>query len=203
MRPGGSKEKGSEFERKICKLLSLWVSCGGKEDLFTRNVLSGGQFTGSEKRGKLKGQAGDLMCSHPDGRFLTERFIIECKHYRDLDLFSVLQMRGEMFGYLKKLEEQANRNNRHWLFITQQNGKRWPLVFMPHDAFFTTYTVSAPVIQFSYLTQVYVMSLEKFLAVPFKLFISSVALRCSACGCQIAKEGKCLSCGTEVKGVSA
>ena len=45
MRKGGGKEKGSSFERLVCKRMSMWLSKGERDDLFWRSAMSGGRAT--------------------------------------------------------------------------------------------------------------------------------------------------------------
>ena len=37
MRSGGGKQKGSAFEREICKKLSLWFTENERDDIFFRS----------------------------------------------------------------------------------------------------------------------------------------------------------------------
>ena len=98
MRPGGSKEKGSEFERQTGTLLSLWITQGGRADLFARNVLSGGQFTNALKRGSTElGTPGDLVANNPLAFAFLSMFFIECKHYKDLGFEALLFDEGKSF----------------------------------------------------------------------------------------------------------
>ena len=54
-----SKQKGAEFERKICKQLSRWID-SNREDLFWRSAMSGGRATLKSNKGEVSGQAGDI-----------------------------------------------------------------------------------------------------------------------------------------------
>lgn len=91
MRPGGGHAKGSAFERKVCKTLSLWLSGGQYERLFNRNVLSGGSFTVATQKGRDEtGQPGDLAAAHPLAYQFLQHFLIECKHKKSLNLTSYL-----------------------------------------------------------------------------------------------------------------
>ena len=81
MRKGGGKEKGSAYERAICKRLSLYVSKGKRDDLFWRSAMSGGRATLQAKKGKkAQAQAGDITSIAAEGNKLTSTFMIECKH---------------------------------------------------------------------------------------------------------------------------
>ena len=79
------KGKGQQFERKICRLLSLWVSRGKSKNLFWRSSQSGGRATTLRKRGeKLAVHAGDIAAIDPAGVEFISNFFIECKFYKDL-----------------------------------------------------------------------------------------------------------------------
>src|SRR5690606_1811508 len=62
------KSKGSAFERKFCKELSLWWSLGKSEDIFWRTGGSGSRATVHSSSGRLlKGQFGDVAAICPTG----------------------------------------------------------------------------------------------------------------------------------------
>ena len=82
MRKGGGKEKGSAFERWVAKELSLWLTGGQRNDLFWRTHSSGGLGTISKK----KNEYGDIMSIDDEGRKLTDKYNIECRHGKCLDL---------------------------------------------------------------------------------------------------------------------
>lgn len=91
MRPGGGKQKGAEFERVVCKDLSLWLSKGTREDLFWRSAMSGGRATLGMREGKAHAaSAGDVSAIHFLGAKFIEHFYVECKFYKDLQLKNVL-----------------------------------------------------------------------------------------------------------------
>jgi hypothetical protein len=82
VKKGGGKGKGSSFERKVCVLLSLWVTNGKKKDAFWRSSMSGGRATIHVKRGDKNRQAGDIAAVAPEGHQFTDVFFAECKHVR-------------------------------------------------------------------------------------------------------------------------
>ena len=72
--------KGSSYERDVCKQLSLWFSCGTRDDLFWRSSNSGGRATMRAKRGKRTMQGhGDIAATDPMGAPLLELLTIELK----------------------------------------------------------------------------------------------------------------------------
>ena len=55
-KPGYGKQKGGEYERTVCKKLSLWVSNGTRDDIFWRSAMSGGRATLQRKKGIIISQ---------------------------------------------------------------------------------------------------------------------------------------------------
>jgi len=123
MRAGGSKAKGSSFERQVCEKLSLWVSGGKDRDLFWRSAMSGGRSTfAAKKGGKLNRQAGDICGVAPEGHSLTDYFYIECKHLRTLrlDLF-LIEDKGPLARFWKTAWKQAKQYDREPMMIVKGN----------------------------------------------------------------------------------
>lgn len=132
MKPGGGKEKGSEFERSVCRRLSLWLSEGERGDIFTRNVLSGGSFTNAVKKGSDElALPGDIAANHPIAFTFLKLFSVECKHMKDLNLEGLLfDYQGSSFmavTYIKS-QKQAEKIKADALVVARQN--RRPIVLM-------------------------------------------------------------------------
>jgi hypothetical protein len=122
MRKGGGKQKGSEFERDVCRDLSLWMSGGKREDLYWRSAMSGGRSTVAAKRGKLlHAQAGDVSSIDPAGEPLTSKFFIECKYYKSLDLSSVFNERGKLIEFWKMAKDSARKYSKKPMLFAKQN----------------------------------------------------------------------------------
>lgn len=126
MRAGGSKNKGSGFEREICHELSLWISHGKRDDLFWRSSNSGGRATVVFKRGgENRTQNGDIMAIHSDGEPLTDRYLISCKFYRDLKVEgTVLGNKGGLREFWAECVEEAKRYNKLPILIAKQNNTK-------------------------------------------------------------------------------
>lgn len=125
MRKGGGKQKGASFEREICKSLSLWVTAGERGDVFWRSAMSGGRATMfSDVR-----QCGDVCAVASEGAPLTDRYFIECKAYRDLQIERWLVTgRGKLADFWQETKDQARIHSREPLLIFRQNGL--PTMFM-------------------------------------------------------------------------
>lgn len=118
-----SKRKGSQFERDVCKSLSLWVSGGKDVDLFWRSAMSGGRATVQRKKGVAVRQGGDICSVAPEGHVFTDRFYCECKSYKQLqiDRFIILGT-GKLAAFWKETKKQAALHDKEPLLIAKQNG---------------------------------------------------------------------------------
>jgi len=130
MRRGGSKAKGSSFERDCCCRLSLWVSHGKREDLFWRSAMSGGRATVAGRRGtNLASQAGDISSVSKAGHVLTSDFYVEVKHIKHIGLDGfVVKGTGPLAKYWKTACREANQYEKAPLLIIRQN--RFPTLFI-------------------------------------------------------------------------
>jgi hypothetical protein len=131
VRAGGGKQKGSKFEREVCRRLSLWVTDGAKGDVFWRSAMSGGRATVG--RGEVR-QAGDIAAVAPEGYKFCDQWFIECKHVRTLNLDSFLiKHTGVLAKFWTKARREANRYRRHPLIIARQNG--WPILVVSRPGY--------------------------------------------------------------------
>jgi hypothetical protein len=119
---GRGKRIGSKFERDTCKALSLWVSRGKHVDLFWRSAMSGGRATVARKKGIVVRQDGDITAVRPEGHVLTDKFFIECKHYKNLNFPAFfLKGQGILADFWLKAVEEAAISNKQPLLIAKQN----------------------------------------------------------------------------------
>lgn len=126
MKKGRGKQKGSAFERDICKRLSLWVTDGERKDCFWRSALSGGRATVS--KGEVR-QAGDICSVSSEGHSLTDRYYIECKSYADLQMQQfILHGKGKLSAFWLEAIKQSKKYNRLPILIAKQN--LYPPVFI-------------------------------------------------------------------------
>lgn len=131
MRPGGGKDKGSEWERQVGKRLSLWLTHGVRPDIFSRNVLSGGSFTNASRKGELSSRMpGDLMAAHPLAFAFMSRYAIECKHLASLGLEQFLfddKNACELSKIISFADGQARVCALDYMIVAKQN-RREPFV---------------------------------------------------------------------------
>ena len=135
MRSGGSQQKGSAFERDVCKKLSLWISHDEREDIFWRSAMSGGRATVAmrDRNTKLSSQAGDISLVDPLGAEFITRFMIECKFYKDLQLAVALTKgKGKLIEFWNVAKEEAYTHGKLPILVAKQN--RLPtMVVLPFE----------------------------------------------------------------------
>lgn len=137
MRAGGGKSKGSSFERECCKELSLWISSGKEEDAFWRSSMSGGRSTVALKSGKSLGaHAGDISATSEIGHKLTNKFLLECKAYADLQMENIFynDAKGNYLKFWNKLVVDSATFNKYPMLITKQN-RCETLIAVNHDGY--------------------------------------------------------------------
>src|SRR5271166_5739903 len=92
--------KGSQFERDICRKLSLWWTqdqSPPNDAVFWRTSNSGGRATTRKKLGKkTKGQYGDITAIDPIGQPLIDFVTIEIKRgYNKASIIDLLDKQGK------------------------------------------------------------------------------------------------------------
>lgn len=92
MKKGGGHSKGADFERQICKTLSLWWTADADEcrdDLFWRTAGSGARATMRSKLNKstINGY-GDIMACTAEGTVLLSSCCFELKRGYNPDLMA-------------------------------------------------------------------------------------------------------------------
>jgi len=126
MKPGGGKQKGSAFEREICKKLSLWISDNERDSVFWRSAMSGGRATVGFKKGVVRNtQVGDISSIDPIGNKLTDKYVVECKFYKNIHLQSMLfgkPKENSIYEFWITLNNQAKKAGKYPLLIIKQNG---------------------------------------------------------------------------------
>jgi hypothetical protein len=130
VRSGGGKQKGAQFERDICRRLSLWVSHNKQEDLFWRSAMSGGRATVAKRKSiTLSSQAGDISAVDKAGHVLTTSFYFELKHVKAIGLDSfIIKNNGPLAGYWHTACKEAAKYNKIPIIIVRQN--RFPVLLV-------------------------------------------------------------------------
>src|SRR6202035_3420437 len=121
MKSGYGKAKGSTFERLVATKLSLWVTNDKKKDVFWRSAMSGGRATVALKKGDLIRQSGDICSVAPEGFPLTDKFYIELKFYRNLNIVAFLFGKGVLAKFWDETCKQAKKHKKLPLLIAKEN----------------------------------------------------------------------------------
>jgi hypothetical protein len=137
VRASGS-DKGSKYERDMCKKLSLWWTEGERDDVFWRSQASGGRATIRGRKGAATaGQYGDVAAVDPVGKPLIDAFTIEIKRgYSGATVHDVLDMpdtaaQQQFEKFIAQALESHDRAGSHsWMLITKRD-RRLPIVWLP------------------------------------------------------------------------
>jgi hypothetical protein len=123
MKRGGGAAKGAAFERMVCKSLSKWLTKGKRDDVFWRVAMSGGRATLQHRKGLVNiAQLGDVGAIDPEGCRITDKFVVECKHVRNLNLEAAFIKRsGAFMRFWYKLLPVCKSHRRQPLFVVCQN----------------------------------------------------------------------------------
>jgi len=136
--PKPKGKKGSQFERHICKELSLWWTEGERNDIFWRTSTSGARATNRSKKGTSTfGQYGDVQATDPIGQPLIDLCTIEIKKgYSYHSFFDLIdKLPNETKQPYRQFIQQARDQRKEartfsWLLITARDRKK-PMIAMP------------------------------------------------------------------------
>lgn len=125
--------KGSEWERKIAKKLSLWWSDDERDDIFWRTPGSGARATIRAKQGKTtKHQYGDLTFTDPTGKLLIDYFLIELKRgYPDLGILILVDGKQKvpvLVKWWQKAEEEKEFGERKAVILIIKRDYKHPII---------------------------------------------------------------------------
>lgn len=129
MKAGGGSQKGSSFEREVCKKLSLWISEGKRNDIFWRTAGSGARATTRAKSGQTTCNAdGDMCCLDPAYQWFIDSVLVEIKRgynsWRLDDFLLPKPKKDGIFTVWEKLEKEAHRLHKLPLLILKQDRKQ-------------------------------------------------------------------------------
>lgn len=122
--------KGGDFERELCRTLSLWFSGGKRDDLLWRSSQSGGRATARARKGQTTaGHCGDICATCPEGEPITRKITWELKRgynktarMSDLLTYSYKDWenakKGTLPAFIHQSEEAAERARTiYWILI--------------------------------------------------------------------------------------
>lgn len=145
-----SSDKGSGFERELCRELSWWWTHDRLDDVFWRSQASGARATQRTKKGRTtKGQYGDIAATDPIGIPLINIITIEAKRgYSDFSFNELLDKKGHTGpGDWEKLIAQAIRSSIEastpaWMLVTRRDS-RCEFFWIPKHFFLNLRSVGA------------------------------------------------------------
>lgn len=122
----GGSAKGSEYERSLCRILSIWYSKNTAEDYFWRTSGSGSRATNLAAAGHdlTKYQNGDMTFIRPEGRPLLDFFSFEFKSYSGIDMhgvFHTISPERSLISFWAKCVRDAEASQRIPIMITKVN----------------------------------------------------------------------------------
>jgi len=128
------KGKGNNFERVICKAISMWFTNQERDDVFWRTDCSGGRAKVRFKVGKSTfGQYGDIQASDPIGQPLINCVTIEVKcGYGDWSFANLLDKKTIKSHPFPKFLEQVKTDQANaktpWYFLITKKDRCKPLI---------------------------------------------------------------------------
>lgn len=134
--------KGSSFERKISKQLSLWWSAGEHDDLFWRVMGSGGRATRRARTGKgVKHQSfGDIEATDVSAKGLTDLMVIELKRgygrWAMEDVLDGATVKTQTWAkFAAQVIESWRDSGRKWWVVIYKRDQRCEMIVLCPDLF--------------------------------------------------------------------
>lgn len=132
-----ANQKGSGFEREICKRLSFWWTEGARDDVFWRACQSGGRATQRAKQGvATAGSYGDIMAIDPIGKPLLDFFTIELKRGALEHPSQLIErkpseaVRRFEAAVWQAIESHEQARSKYWLLIVKRDA-RDVMIYIP------------------------------------------------------------------------
>jgi len=116
--------KGGENERQIAKFLTKWLTGEEKPYMFWRQDASGGLATVHIENVHM---TGDIVSIHPDSRFFTDIFSIECKTGYPKTSFWQHFITSD-FGiedFWRQTLEDCTKANKSPMLIYRKKNRKW------------------------------------------------------------------------------
>lgn len=116
--------KGGENERKVAKFLTKWLTGKPKPYMFWRQDASGGLATVHIENIHM---TGDICSIHPDSKWVTDIFSIECKTgYKTTSFWQhFLPVKFNIEEFWKQTLEDAEKSNKEPMLIYRKKGRKW------------------------------------------------------------------------------
>jgi len=123
---GGSKKKGSSYERDLSKYLTDWMGGNHKKQYFIwRTPSSGGILTKCHTQTQM---AGDLISCHPNSEFFFNKVTIEAKHgYKDAVFDKLISQNKNktILDFHLQSTRDAKLSNKYSMVIYKNGTTNW------------------------------------------------------------------------------
>ena len=130
--------KGGDFEREICKQLSLWWTKGERDDVFWRTSGSGARATVRAKKGLNTSLShGDITAIDPIGVPFIQRVTVEIKRgYNDSSIAAMLDKPKTAKAqpwevFLQQAVSSAQEAGTVWWWLICKRDRKETLLYMP------------------------------------------------------------------------
>lgn len=130
---------GSQFERDICKELSLLLTKQERDDVLWRTAASGARSTIRARQNKHLDQCGDIASTDPSSKWLTDLILFELKngYPKAFDILSMIERPEKSLiyqWYCKAHKEAAEHGRKHTMLIL--NRKRYGRYIVISNSFY-------------------------------------------------------------------
>lgn len=133
------RDKGMQFERNICKYLSLWISNNERDDIFWRSAASGGRATNRAKSGKkTSNSAGDICATDEKGFVFLSKVTLELKRgYNEAHLTNLVDTlphikKNPLLEFIKQAHNSAKQAETPFWMVVHARDRKETLVYVPH-----------------------------------------------------------------------
>lgn len=124
--------KGGDYEREICKTLSLWWTEGERDDVFWRSSQSGGRATQRAKQGlRTHGSYGDIAAVDPIGEPLLKFVTLELKRgsshstpYDTFDTGPTKSIRPFELALNQAYDSHSQAGSMGWAIIARRDSRK-------------------------------------------------------------------------------
>ena len=138
----GGHAKGSSFERKICKILSLWWTDNEREDIFWRTAGSGAMAKSRSKKGSSSfGQYGDIQAVDPIGQSFLNACCIELKiGYKKWSVLDLIDKPNKgatqtLESFMQQVHIDCKNAKSSWPIIIAKRDRREPIIIFPREMY--------------------------------------------------------------------
>jgi len=129
--------KGQQFERDLCRQLSLWWSDGTNDDWFWRSSQSGGRATQRAKKGqKTANAAGDIAAMTKEGQVLLDYICIEAKKgYSTISVADLYEKTsGGFWNFIDQAKKSASVAGTPYWAVIHKRDRRDAVIVLPAAA---------------------------------------------------------------------